>query len=172
MCCECKDSCCKEAKPPLSSHRKRLIKAFLKKQDISIKYPFVEKEYSFPKVDVEGFCVFYDKATKKCVVHKVKPETCVAGPVTFDINWSTGKVEWFLKTGEICIFAPALFQNPEKFKAHFEVAKEEIGRLICSLDAQNLLAVLSVEEPQTRKIGEDMLPKEVAERLEGKIEHK
>ena len=142
VCTECKVSCCIDAKPPLTDKRKRLIKAYLKKQGINIKNPFVKAGYSYPAVDAAGFCVFYDKATKKCVIHPVKPETCKAGPVTFDINRSTGQVEWFLKTGELCIFAPRLHQDDEKFKAHFEAAKEEITRLICSLDVAALLSIL------------------------------
>ena len=57
----------------------------------------LKKRYSYPAVDELVFCGFFNKETGKCSVHPVKPETCRAGPVTFDINFSTKKVEWFLK---------------------------------------------------------------------------
>ena len=172
VCCECKVTCCQEAKPPLTKERKKIIKAYLKNQGISIRRPFAEAGYSYPAVDAAGFCVFYDKTSKKCLVHPVKPETCKAGPVTFDINRSAGKVEWFLKTGEICIFAPKLYQNQGKFNEHLNVAKEEVLRLICSLDTAALLAILKIPEPQTFKIGEEALPKEAAKKLEVEIKRK
>lgn len=172
ICCECKVSCCQDAKPPLTDERKKIIEDYLKKQGIRIKQPFAKAGYSYPSVDATGFCVFYDKLTKKCLVHQVKPETCRAGPVTFDINRRSGKVQWFLKKSKICIYAPRLYKSQEKFKAHFEGAKEEILRLICSLDATALQALLEIEEPQTFKIGEDLLPKKAANKLSIEIKRK
>jgi len=165
ICCECKTSCCQDAKPPLTKNRKKVIVAYLRRQGVSIKQPFTDATYTYPTVDGSGFCVFYSKSTKECLIHAVKPETCRAGPITFDINCATGKLEFFLKKSEICTFAPKLFQDRGKFKKHFEVAKREIIRLIRSLDASALLAVLKVEEPQTFKIGEAALPKNVASHL-------
>ena len=123
-------------------------------------------------MDAAGFCVFYDKTTKKCIVHEVKPETCKAGPITFDVNCGTGNVEWFLKKGVICIFAPKLHQNHEKFTEHFKVAKAEVLRLVCKLDSEALRTVLKVEEPQTFKVSEDDLPREAAKKLKVRIKRK
>jgi len=165
VCCECTRSCCQDAKPPLTQKRKQIIKDYLKKHGNVTKNIFTNSEYSYPSVDVAGFCVFYDKVTKKCIVHQVKPETCRAGPVTFDINRCTRKVEWFLKKEELCLFAGKLFDTLEQFAAYFEVAKEEIMRLICKLDSEALQAILKIDEPQTFKIGEDPLPEEVLSKL-------
>ena len=66
--------------------------------------------------------------TGKCSVHPVKPETCVSGPITFDINFRTKKVEWFLKKSEICAFAGILYKDKAAFKDHFEVAKKELNQ--------------------------------------------
>ena len=162
VCYECKLGCCQDAKPPITNERKRIIEEYLKKERISIEYPFVQAEYCFPAVDERGFCIFYHKQTKKCLVHSVKPETCKAGPITFDINRRTQKVEWFLKTAALCSFAERLYQNDTQFKAHFNVAKAEILRLIQGLDAEALRAILRIEEPQTFKIGEEALPDEAA----------
>jgi hypothetical protein len=51
------------------------------------------------------------------------------------------------------------------FKAHFNVAKEELLKLICGLDSKALQAILKIEEPQTVKIGEEDLPEEVIKKL-------
>ena len=65
----------------------------------------------------------------------------VAGPVTFDINFSTKKVEWFLKKSEICAFAGVLYSDKAAFKDHFEVAKKELTQLIRELDPEELRAI-------------------------------
>lgn len=165
VCCTCKRVCCQDAKPPLTLKRQKIIENYLKKQKIFIENPFSRERYSFPSVDKLGFCLFYDKKTGKCLVHPVKPETCRAGPVTFDTNCQTGKVEWYLKTPEICALAEMLYDNSDLFKEHFKVAREELLRLICELDTEALRALLKIDEPQTVKIDEDDLPKEVMEKL-------
>jgi Fe-S-cluster containining protein len=165
VCCTCKSICCQDAKPPLTLKRQKIIKDYLKKQKIRIEKPFSREHYSFPSVDKLGFCLFYDKKTGKCLVHEVKPETCRAGPVTFDINCQTGKVKWYLKKPEICALVGEMGENPVLLREHFEVARQELLRLICELNAEALRALLKIEEPETVKIGEDDLPKEVLEKL-------
>ncbi len=111
------------------------------------------------------FCVFFNRETGKCLVHPVKPETCRAGPVTFDVNFSTKKVEWFLKKNEVCAYAEALWGDKAAFRRHFEVAKDQLTQLICQLSPEELKAIVKIEEPQTFKIGEDDLPLEVVKKL-------
>ena len=149
----------------MTSERKKIIENYLKKNGATFHHPFTRTSYSFPSVDAMGFCVFYDKQTKQCLVHHVKPETCRAGPVTFDINCRTQKVEWHLKKAEICELAKKLYENDVQFKEHLNVAKKELSRLICGLDSDDLRAILKIEEPQTFKIGEEELPKEVGSKL-------
>lgn len=165
ICCSCKGICCQDAKPPLTLKRQKIIENYLEKHQIHIETPFSHEQYSFPAVDKLGFCLFYDKKTRKCLVHPVKPETCRAGPITFDINRQTGKLEWYLKNYEICTLAEMLHKNHDLFKDHFKIAREEILRLICELNAEALRAILKIEEPKTFKIGEDDLPREVMEKL-------
>jgi len=98
-------------------------------------------------------------------VHPVKPETCVSGPITFDVNFKTIKIEWFLKKDSLCAFAGVLYKNQAAFKDHFEVAKKQITQLIEELSADELRAIVKIEEPQTFKIGEDPLPLEAAKKL-------
>ena len=99
------------------------------------------------------------------MVHPVKPETCRAGPITFDINFKTKKVQYFLKKSEICAYAGELYKNKSAFNEHFEVAKKEIMRLIKELDADELRVLMTIDEPQTFKVGEEDLPIDVVKKL-------
>ncbi|MEM4733812.1 MAG: hypothetical protein QXD70_04715 [Candidatus Bathyarchaeia archaeon] len=70
-----------------------------------------------------------------------------------------------MKTAEICPLASVLHNDSNLFTEHFKVAREEILRLVCELDGEALGAILKIEEPQTFKIGEEDLPKEVLAKL-------
>ena len=165
VCQECPVCCCRDAKPPLTEERVRKIKYHLRKNGVAIGQIFEKRGYVFPVLDEVGFCVFYEKKTKRCKVHEVKPETCVAGPVTFDINYQTGKVEWFLKTAEICALAGKLDRDREQLAVHLKIARQRLLELINRLDAESLRVILKIEEPQTFKIGEETLATGVAKRL-------
>jgi Fe-S-cluster containining protein len=165
VCSRCRSICCQDAKPPLTSDRKKIIQKYIQDQKIDLKGPFAQNEYSYPAVDEEIYCRLFNKSMGKCMVHPVKPETCVAGPVTFNINFCTKKVEWFLKTKELCAFAGVLFEDKAAFKEHFEVAKRQILTLITQLGADELRALMKIDEPMTFKFAEDDLPKDVVKKL-------
>ncbi len=165
VCSECTSTCCQDAKPPLSENRKKIIKEYLNKQQIKADRLFSKESYSYPSVDEQTLCAFYSKGTKRCIVHPVKPETCRAGPITFDINFKTKKAQYFLKKSEICAYAGELYNDRAAFKEHYEVAKKEIMCLIRELSAVELLKLMKIDEPQTFKVGEDDLPIEVAKKL-------
>jgi Fe-S-cluster containining protein len=88
ICIECRGhlSCCFSPKPPITRERKRRIEAYLEKEKVPVANTFARAEYVFPRENAEGYCGFYKVATATCLVHSVKPETCVAGPITFDID--------------------------------------------------------------------------------------
>lgn len=155
ICGQCKTNCCKNARPPIIVKRKQIIEAYLKKEKSPIDNPFVQTAYTFPKEDAEGYCVFYNKKTGRCLVHSVKPETCVAGPITFDINVKYQKIEWYLKSEKICRLAGRLYKNEEALREHLKSAKREILRLVRALDSDALEVILRIEEPETIKIDED-----------------
>lgn len=165
VCSECKIICCQDAKPPVSESRKKIINAYLQKQKIKVEKPFTKEKYSYPSVDKTLLCTFNSKETKRCMVHSVKPETCRAGPITFDINFKTKKVEYFLKKSEICAYAGELYKNKAAFGTHYEVAKKEIMRLVEELDANELRELTKIDEPQTFKVGEEDLPDAVVRKL-------
>jgi Fe-S-cluster containining protein len=137
----------------------------LKEQKIPVENPFLQASYTFPKRDVNGCCVFYDKKTRKCLVHPVKPETCVAGPITFDINLKSQKIEWYLKMEKICALAGAMYRNKTVLKKHFKSAKKEILQLVSDLDPEALKIVLEREEPETFKLAEDSIGKDALDKL-------
>jgi len=133
-------------------------------QGLRVDNPFETTEYVFPRETGDGFCVFFDEETRKCQVYSVKPETCVAGPITFDINLQTGKIEFYLKFERICPLAGSLKKNQIALEKHLSSAKRELLTLVGELDAEALSAILKIDESETRKIGEALLSKEVLER--------
>ena len=169
ICGQCKISCCQNARPPTTIERRRIIEAYLKKQRIPVENPFVRTAYTFPREDAEGYCVFCDKKTRKCLIHPVKPETCVAGPITFDINMPNRKIEWYLKKEEICPLAGVLYKNKGTLQKHLKSAKKEIFRLVSELDSEALKAILKIEEPETFKIDEDNAGKDILGKLTGSL---
>lgn len=166
-CSQCKTSwsCCHETTPPVTYKRRKIIEDYLKTNKISIENPFVIEEYVFPRLVTGGYCVFHDKKTKKCLVHPVKPETCVAGPMTFDIKTGNSKIEWFIKMDKICPLAGHVYKDKELLQKHVESAKKEITRLVNDLDPEALKAILRREEPETFKIGQDNLGTSVLNKL-------
>jgi len=95
----------------------------------------------------------------------MKPETCVAGPITFDINLRTKKIEWYLKMEKICPLAGVVYKDKESLTKHLESAKREILTLVRELDPEALKAILKIEEPETFKIGEDNIENRILEKL-------
>lgn len=165
ICSTCKINCCYDARPPITEKRERIILEYLKAQGISIENPFMHAEYAFPRETSDGHCIFYDKTTRKCIVHPVKPETCVAGPITFDINTKTGKIEWYLKFEKICPLAGVMYRDKVLLENHFENARKEILRLVRQLSPKALKTILKREEPDTFKIGEEEIEKEILDKL-------
>jgi hypothetical protein len=95
----------------------------------------------------------------------VKPETCVAGPITFDINLQTGKIEFYLKFERICSLAGKLKKDQVALEKHLNSAKQELLTLVGELDFEALSAILQITETETYKIGESSLSEDVLERL-------
>jgi Fe-S-cluster containining protein len=149
----------------LTSKRRELISSYLKLKNLEFDEPFSYDSYFYPSVDSQDFCLFYSKETKKCLVHEVKPETCVAGPLTFDINLRTGMIEWFFKKAGICSLAQEIFSNKQLLETHLVPAKKQIMQLVNELETKHLVTILSREEPETFKIGEDWLPEDTLKKL-------
>ena len=166
VCSRCRThACCINTRPPLTPQRIKIIETYLKEQKIPLKKPFMRTSYTFPREDAEDHCAFNDRKTGKCLIHAVKPETCVAGPITFDINTKTQKIEWHLKKETICPLAGRLYADKERLKKHQTLAKREILRLVKELDTEALRTILKIEEPETFRIGENSIEKAVLTKL-------
>jgi uncharacterized protein len=159
VCSKCKGACCKGARPPLTSKRIQIINnsisnaVEIEDRSLQSKQWYCKKEYTYPKEN-SGWCIFLN-SKKTCQIHAFKPETCIAGPITFDINFKKGVIEWYLKKETICPLAGELYKD--KLKHHIESAKREIKILVKQLPKKELLAIMKIEEPETFKIGEDSL---------------
>jgi len=165
ICSRCEINCCRDARPPITHRRREIIEKYLRSRGISTENLFVQTGYLFPREDAEGYCTFYDKRTRRCQVHPVKPETCVAGPVTFDLDIQNRKIEWYIKMEEICSLAGAMYQERQRLSRHLRQARTEIFRLVRELDPTALQAILKIEEPKTFKIGEDDIEEDVLARI-------
>lgn len=165
ICSKCKIFCCLGARPPITQRRKEILDNYLATQGMKVENPFTKTDYIFPRENHDGYCIFFDKESRKCLVQPVKPETCVAGPITFDINLKTGKIEWFLKSNKICPLAGFLHKGKKELAKHLNSAKRELQTLVQELDGKALRAILKIEEPETFKIGEDRLDPQVLEKI-------
>ena len=164
-CDACMSCCCQNVRPPITQKRRKIIEDYLVAQGLRVDKPFETTEYVFPRETRGGFCVFFDEETRRCQVYVVKPETCVAGPITFDINLQTDKIEFYLKFGRICPLAGKLKKDIVALEKHFNSSKRELLTLVGELDAEALSAILQIDEPETWKIGETSLSKDILEKL-------
>lgn len=145
ICSKCGGKCCFEAKPPISKKRLKIL------LENGISSGFVEfGKYKHLKLKEDGYCVFFDNG--KCKIHRIKPETCVAGPITFDIR--EGKLELYIKRESICPLVKFLRENEEILREHMSIALEKILDLIRELEKEELEEILKIEEPETEKIFE------------------
>jgi len=145
ICDKCGGRCCYFAKPPLTEERiSILLENGISFDDI------VFGEHRMLDCKSTGFCIGYSGG--RCRVQQVKPETCVAGPFTFDIK--NGKLEIYLKKDRICDLVSFLKGNPSVYDEQFELAFQHIRHLVRSLPPEELDSVCRVEEPATDKVAE------------------
>ncbi|MCS7122170.1 MAG: YkgJ family cysteine cluster protein [Archaeoglobaceae archaeon] len=145
ICSKCGGICCKDAKPPITKRRLEiLLNAGAKLEN------FEYKKYRYPKVREDGFCIFFIDG--KCSVHNVKPETCVAGPFTFDLK--NEKLEIYIKKPTICPLVSLLKEDQKLYEEQLCRALENIVRLILDLDRSELEEILKVEEYEIEKVFE------------------
>jgi hypothetical protein len=98
----------------------------------------------------DGFCVLFRDG--KCSIHDIKPETCVAGPFTFDIEGDMLQI--FLKRENICPMVRFLRANRKAYDALFETSVEKIMDLIRSVPEEEMAQILQIDEPQTDLVAE------------------
>jgi len=146
-CSECHlyGGCCFEARPPLSQER----------IDILLKNGVSEDAVEFAGykrlcLKQDGFCVLFQNG--KCSIHSIKPETCVAGPFTFDIKDNCLQI--FIKRDSICPMVRFLKANRKAYDGLFETSVEKIMHLVESIPGSEMAEILKIEEPETDLVAE------------------
>ncbi len=145
ICEQCGGRCCHEAHPPLTDERIQRIGTCI---DLSGRIE--QNGYRRLKVREDGFCTMLNHT--RCQINTEKPETCRAGPFTFDIH--DGKLEIFLKKESICPLVGHLKYYPEAYRQQYEHAVRNLASLVQALPERELSEILKVEEPETEKVAE------------------
>ncbi|MCK9442356.1 MAG: YkgJ family cysteine cluster protein [Methanothrix sp.] len=143
--CHLDGGCCFEARPPLSQER---IDILLKNGVAKDAVEFAG--YKRLRLKQDGFCVLFQNG--KCSIHSIKPETCVAGPFTFDIEDNVLQI--FLKRESICPMVRFLKANRKAYDGLFETAVEEIMHLVKNVPTSEMAEILKIEEPETDLVAE------------------
>jgi Fe-S-cluster containining protein len=146
-CCSCQlqGGCCFEARPPLTEKRIETLTAGGVGPE-SIEFA----GYRRLKLKPDGFCVLFENGM--CSVHSIKPETCVAGPFTFDMQGTILQI--FLKKERICPMVKVLKENRDAYDGLFQAAVEKIADLVRALPKDELAEILKIEEPETDLVAE------------------
>jgi uncharacterized protein len=143
ICGSCGGHCCSGACPPLCDERIRII---LSHGDFAEQIE--KKGYRRVRTKENGECSMFNAG--KCRIHAFKPETCMAGPFTFDVTDQT--LEIFLKKENICPLIPHLKADREMYEMQYNRALEHIFRLVASLPDDELRIISEIEEPDTELV--------------------
>ena len=143
--CHLDGGCCFEARPPLSQDR---IDILLENGVSPDAIEFVGYKRLCLKPD--GFCVLFQDG--RCSIHYVKPETCVAGPFTFDMKGSLLQI--FLKKESICPMVRFLKADRKAYDELFDVSLKKILDLVKAVPALEMAEILKIEEPETDLVAE------------------
>lgn len=143
--CHLQGGCCFEARPPLSQER---IDILLKSgvQEDAIEF----NGYRRLRLKQDGFCILFRDGM--CSIHSFKPETCVAGPFTFDIK--EGVLQIFLKRESICPMVRFLRANRKAYDGLFETSVEMIMHLVSEIPEAEMAEILKIDEPETDLVAE------------------
>ncbi len=143
--CHRQGGCCFEARPPLSQER---IDILMKN---GVPGEAIEFEgYKRLRLKPDGYCLLFRDG--KCSIHSIKPETCVAGPFTFDVQDHTLRL--FLKHESICPLVPYLMADADAYAAQFRMAVKSLMVLVRSLPGQELDVINRIPEPETELVAE------------------
>ncbi len=143
--CHLAGGCCFEARPPLSQERIDIL------LENGVSADAVEfAGYKRLRLRKDGFCVLFKDG--KCSIHSVKPETCVAGPFTFDIEGNMLQI--FIKRESICPMVRFLKANRKAYDGLFEASVEKIMDLVNSVPPSEMAEILKIEEPETDLVAE------------------
>jgi uncharacterized protein len=143
ICRSCGARCCIGACPPLSDERIRII---LSNGDFTDR---IERNgYRRIRTKENDECSMLEDG--RCVIHGFKPETCAAGPFTFDVGDHAIRI--FLKKENLCPIVPHLKASREIYRVQYERALDNISRLVASLPEDELRIISSIDEPDTELV--------------------
>ncbi len=138
----------RNAHPPLTDERIRILNENGVSSD---NIEFVG--YKRLKVNKDDICVMF-KDDGLCGIQPFKPETCVAGPFTFDVK--EGVIEMYMKKESICPLVAVLKQDRKAYDEQYKMAVDKIIRVVAFLPEEELWTVCGIEEPDTEKV-EDLI---------------
>ena len=145
ICMACGGHCCDEAHPPITGDRYDTLTS------AGVPAGCFEREgYLRLRARPDGTCILMEN--HKCTCHAVKPETCRAGPFTFDVTGD--RIRIFLKHPSICPVVLLLKEEPAAFRVQYERAAENITHLVGGLLDTEIAAINRIEEPETDMVGE------------------
>jgi len=145
ICLKCDGHCCNGAHPPISEHcYQRLVAEGV--ADTT----FEQNGYRYVRTRDDDTCLLSNGG--KCSIHGIKPETCRAGPFTFDVKGDV--IEIFLKYESICPLVRLFKEVPEAYNQQYSLAVQSITRLVSHLTNTEIEAICKIEEPETEKVAE------------------
>lgn len=143
--CHLDGGCCFEARPPLSQDRIDIL------LENGVSPDAIEfAGYKRLRLKPDGFCLLFQDG--RCSIHSIKPETCVAGPFTFDMNGTLLQI--FLKKDSICPMVRFLKANRKAYDELFQVSLKKILDLVKAVPALEMAEILKIEEPETDLVAE------------------
>src|SRR5512145_508751 len=138
VCFACGGRCCIDAHPPISARcYERLVAQGVPEDS------FEWRGYRAVSAREDGTCIFCNG--NRCSIHDIKPETCRAGPFTFDMHGDA--IGIFLKHESICPVVTLLREEPEAYANLFATATKSISHLVANLTDSELTAICRIEEP-------------------------
>lgn len=150
LCLNCGARCCFEAHPPVSSSCYELLtSAGVSPGD------FEFTGYTRLKKKENGECILLENG--RCRIHAFKPETCRAGPFTFDVQGNL--IMMYLKHETICPVVRLLKESPGAYRQQYEHAVQSIRHLVMNLTEDEISAICQIDEPETEKVAEVAIKK-------------
>jgi Fe-S-cluster containining protein len=144
ICLQCGGRCCTDAHPPVSGHCfERLVASGVPEES------FEWRGYRAVRAREDGTCIFC--TGNRCSIHAIKPETCRAGPFTFDVRGD--QIGIFLKYESICPVVRLLEEVPEAYAYQLALAQKSFRHLVSELTESELAAICAIEEPETVMVG-------------------
>lgn len=145
ICLDCGGHCCFDAHPPVSySCFERLTGAGVSPDE------FEFTGYTRLRSKENGACILSENG--KCRIHAFKPETCRAGPFTFDMKGD--QIEIYLKHESLCPIVRLLKEVPEAYRQQYELAVQSITHLVQNLTDDEISVICQIDEPETEKVAE------------------